>query len=359
MTGKLLRMSNLVTCDEFLTLQQKGIVVVDVRTPAEYKLGHIPQAFNIPLFSDEERIVVGTKYKQENKEAAMIQGLDYVGPKMSGFIKSLQRITQKKEVLLHCWRGGHRSRSMAWLFELVGYTVYILDGGYKAYRNFLLESFSQKANLIILGGMTGSGKSDILKAILMLGHQIIDLESVAHHKGSAFGAIGQQEQPTPQQFENDLFAIWQSLDLSKAIWLEDESASIGKTSIPGPLFQQIRSSKVVKIEVDKDLRIERLVSEYAVFGKDELKMSVRKIEKRLGNLAMMDCLEAIDKGDFETAVNYILSYYDKAYSKGLSNRDQETVYSLTIKSSDTMEDAQDIIHFANEKSLLESSGLRS
>ncbi|MCF8371304.1 MAG: tRNA 2-selenouridine(34) synthase MnmH [Bacteroidales bacterium] len=345
-------MSNIVSCAEFLTLQQKNIAIVDVRTPAEYKLGHIPQAFNVPLFSDEERVVVGTKYKQENKEAAILQGLDYVGPKMSGFIKSLQRITQKKEVLLHCWRGGHRSRSMAWLFELVGYTVYILDGGYKAYRNFMLESFSQRANLIILGGMTGSGKSDILNAIHSFGHQIIDLESIAHHKGSAFGAIGQKEQPTPQQFENNLFAIWQGLDLSKVIWLEDESASIGKTSIPSPLFQQIRSSKVIKIEVEKDLRVKRLVSEYAVFGKDELKMAVRKIEKRLGNLSTMNCLEAIDNDDFETAVTHILRYYDKAYSKGLSNRDQETVYSLSVEGSDTMETARKIIQFAKEKSLI-------
>lgn len=345
-------MSNLVSCGEFLQLQQKSIPVVDVRTPTEFELGHIPYAFNIPLFSDEERIVVGTKYKQENKEAAILQGLDFVGPKMSGFIKSLQQITTKKEVLVHCWRGGQRSRSMAWLFGLGGFTVTILDGGYKAYRNFMLETFSRPAKLVILGGMTGSGKSDILKNIYALGHQVVDLELLAHHKGSAFGAIGQETQPTPQQFENNLFEVWRNLDLSSPIWLEDESASIGKTSIPRPLFQQIRNSKVIKIEVDKDIRIGRLVNEYAVFGKDVLKSAVQKIEKRLGNLAMVESLEAIDTGDFKNAVGHILSYYDKAYTKGLSKREQATVFPLAINSSVAQEAAEKIIRFARDNSIV-------
>ncbi|MEA3445065.1 MAG: tRNA 2-selenouridine(34) synthase MnmH, partial [Bacteroidota bacterium] len=266
-----------ISCDDFLNLQQKKIPVIDVRTPSEFANGHIPGAFNIPLFSDEERAIVGIKYKQENKEAAVLQGLEFVGPKLSAYVKLLHRITQKKEVLLYCWRGGQRSRSMAWLFELAGYKIKLLEGGYKAYRNLLLQSFSRPASLIILGGMTGSGKSEILTSIKNLGYQVIDLEKLANHKGSAFGAIGQQEQPPPQQFENDLFKVWSSLDLSKPIWLEDESVSIGRVSIPRPLFIQMRNSKVIKIEVDKKVRVVRLVKEYVGIDSEELKVSVHKI----------------------------------------------------------------------------------
>ena len=285
-------------------------------------------------------------------ESAFLQGLDYVGPKLSGFVKSLQRIGTSKKILLHCWRGGQRSRSMAWLFELAGYSVYLLEGGYKAYRNYLLDSFSAPANLVILGGMTGSGKSEILTAIHSQGQQYIDLEAHANHKGSAFGAIGQLEQPTSQQFENNLFTEWQKLDITKPIWLEDESASIGKVSLPRSLFIQIRQSKVIKIEVDKNVRIERLLKEYAVFSNVELKNSVQKIEKRLGNLAMLECIDAIDKGNFALAISHILDYYDKAYSKGLAKRDSSTVVSHIIEDSDTELIAKDIIRFAKNNSII-------
>ena len=341
-------MPKIISCTELLTLMDKQFPLIDVRTPGEFDQGHIPGANNIPLFSDAERAVVGTKYKQENKESALLKGLEYVGPKLAKFIKQLNRITKKKEVLVHCWRGGQRSASMAWLFELAGYQTYLLEGGYKAYRNYLLEYFARPFKLVVVGGLTGSGKSELLTEMAKNGEQVVDLEGLAHHKGSAFGAIGQIKQPSQQQFENDLFDTWRHLDTAHSIWLEDESASIGHVSIPSPLFQQIRKSKVIKVEVAKADRIERLVSEYTVSESDELKAAVRKIEKRLGHQSMEMCIEFIESKEYAKAATLILDYYDKAYAKGLAKRDPATVYTFEMNNNGLNAHAIKLIKFAHK-----------
>ena len=345
-------MSTIIETKKFLELRDTGILVVDVRTPAEYTEGHIPGAVNIPLFTDEERVIVGKKYKNSNREAAIIQGLDFVGPRLSQYIKTLRKLTDKKELLLHCWRGGMRSGSLAWLFELYAYDVKLLKGGYKAYRKHVLESFSTKAHLLVLGGMTGSGKSDILHALSEQGQQIIDLEGIANHKGSAFGALGQEDQPTTSHFQNLLFEVWRKLNLSKAVWIEDESASIGKVSLPKELFIQLRNSKLIQVNLDKKKRIMRLINEYAIFSDEELIQSVNKISKRLGTESTKQCIDAIKRKDYYQVVELSLNYYDKAYSKGLSRREKESVFTIEIKEDDQMKNAQEIVDFAKANKLL-------
>jgi len=342
-------MVNRINATEFLNLRDNSTPVIDVRTPLEFNESHIPGAINIPLFSDEERVIVGTAYKQENKESALIKALDFTGPKLSSFIKSLNKVTQKREVLVYCWRGGFRSQSMAWLFDLAGYKTSLLEGGYRAYRNHLKEYFENDQKIIILGGMTGSGKSEILPKLKRIGQQIIDLEGLANHKGSAFGAMGQDDQPTIKQFENLLGEKWRKLDQNKPVWLEDESASIGKVSIPKEIFIKMRNSFVVKIEREKRNRIERLVREYALFSKDELKTAIIKITKKLGGLNTTLCLEAIDNSDYELVVDLSLIYYDRAYTKGITKRDPSTVFSIFIKNNET--EAEEIMEFFSSKNI--------
>ena len=220
---------------QFLTLAET-IPVIDVRSPAEFEKGHIPGAFNIPLFNNEERAIVGTLYKQKGKNEAVLAGLDIVGPKMSSLVSEARKISVNNEVLVHCWRGGMRSGSFCWLLNTVGIKASTLKKGYKAYRNHVLQSFEKPFQIIILGGETGSGKTEILKYIREEGEQVIDLEGIAHHKGSSFGAIGQEPQPRPEQFENDLALQWNKLDPSKRIWLEDESKNIGRVFITDSLW---------------------------------------------------------------------------------------------------------------------------
>ena len=240
---------------------RESIPVIDVRTPAEFEHGHIPGAFNVPLFSNEERVVVGTLYKQVGRDQAILKGLEYVGPKMKSIVTQCREVMNTNEVIVHCWRGGMRSASVAWLLETTGTKAHTLTHGYKAYRRLAQEFFAKPYQLIVMGGKTGSGKTDILKEIALAGEQVIDLEGIAHHKGSAFGTIGEIPQATNEQFENNLFEALLKLDEHKSLWIEDESQSIGKNNVPQVLFHNIRNSNIIFIDVPKEIRVNRLVND--------------------------------------------------------------------------------------------------
>lgn len=324
-----------LSLETFLEKAQ-NLPIIDVRSPGEYAHAHMPGAVNIPLFDNEERAQVGTKYKNAGKDAAVLLGLTLVGPKLADFVKQSKKLNpQDKEVLVHCWRGGMRSSSFAWLLDTAGLTASTLVGGYKAYRNAVLASFAGPHNLIILGGKTGSGKTDILKELARQGEQIIDLEGLANHKGSSYGAIGQLPQPTTEQFENGLFTQLRQLNRNagpstRRIWLEDESRSIGSCFVPMPLWQQMRTAPVAFIDVPKACRIQRLVTEYADIDHNLLIEATERIRKRLGGKATKEALEALAQHDYATVADLTLDYYDKAYLHGLSQRDSGRVYPMEI-----------------------------
>ena len=328
---------------EFLQ-KSKHIPIIDVRTPAEFAKGHIPGAINIPIFSNEERAIIGTKYKQESQDTAMAEAMYFVSQKVDFYLDELAKLeSPNKKILIHCWRGGMRSGAMARLFAADGYNVQILERGYKSYKNAVLQSFEQPLKLLIIGGMTGSGKSDVLKEMEKLGEQIVDLEGIAHHKGSAFGALGQLPQPTVEQFENELHTAFAKLDLSKPIWLEDESQLVGKVRIPKPLFEQIRVAKVFKLELSKEHRIQRLVKEYTDFNKELINASIQNISRRLGGLATKQAVEAVEKNEFATAIDIVLSYYDKTYSYGLSKREGQTIIPVELEEDNPQKTAERLV----------------
>jgi len=339
-------MAKILAIKEFLSLTD-SIPLVDVRSPAEYEHAHIPDAINIPLFSNEERAVVGINYKKDGKETAVIRGLEIVGPKLASFAKKAIKIAPKKKILVHCWRGGMRSSSMAWLFETAGFEVFILEGGYKAYRHFIRDEFDSAQKLIVLGGYTGSGKTEVLKEIEKLGEQFLDLEGVAHHKGSAFGAIGQLAQPTTEQFENDLAKAWQKFDMEKTIWLEDESRQVGRCTIPENLFDKMRSSTMIKIIVPKKVREKRLVVEYGIFDKLLLQQSIERIERRLGGLRTQQSLEALENDDLLKVAEITLEYYDKAYHHGNTKRDKDKIFEINIEIDSPKETAELLLGLVN------------
>lgn len=318
--------------------------LVDVRSPSEFSRGHIPGAINLPLFSDSERETVGIIYKKEGNYKAVLKGLDIVGPKMSKLAEEAKRIAEGNQLVLHCWRGGMRSSSMAWLFETAGISCMIIKGGYKSYRTSFRNLIKQNLKLRILGGMTGSGKSEILREIGQLGVQVIDLEKLANHKGSAFGGIGQGNQPTTEQFENDLYSQIRKFNLEKTIWLEDESKTIGSVHIPDEIFNKMREAPVVQIEVPLNERIKRLVHDYAEFPKQELIYSLEKIKKRFGNQNFQPAYEAILSESFESAAALILEYYDKTYLYGLSKRNPESITQVSLESIEPMQNAKKILH---------------
>lgn len=298
----------------------------DVRTPAEYENGHIPGAISLPLFTNEERAVIGTTYKRAGKEKAILEGLEFVGPRMRHLAETIRRESKKSgAALIHCWRGGMRSESVAWLAQFCGVETFVLEKGYKAYRTWCIEQFSKERSILILGGRTGSGKTEIIKALRNAGQQSIDLEGLAHHKGSAYGALGEQPQPHQEMFENLLAAELSKTDPSRTLWLEDESLHIGRCVIPDAFWPKMREARVVAVDIPLERRVAFLNEVYGTFDPALLAEMTKKIEKRFGPGRTKDCIDAIERGDIVEAVRISLEYYDKLYDYGLAKRSPDMI----------------------------------
>lgn len=324
--------------------------VIDVRSPGEFKKGHIPGAINIPLFSNDERAAVGTTYKKRSPEEAKELGYTFVAPKLEHFIAQSTKAAPDKRLIVHCWRGGQRSQAFAQHLSQNGFPdVRVVNGGYKAFRNHVLDSFAVPADLRVLGGFTGSGKTYILHELKKLGKQVIDLEGIANHKGSAFGGIGQGSQPSTEQFENDLYSEWAKLDLTEPIWLEDESMNIGKVKIPLPLFKQMREANLYFIDIPKGERARHLVAEYAGCDNHLLAESIHKISERLGGLKERHAIEELGEENYLEVAKITLHYYDKSYLKGMKQRDREHVVKIPLPKVDHHKNALELENYCTHE----------
>ncbi len=323
-------MAKILDIEDFL-FSKPDIPVLDVRTPEEYIQGHLPGSLNLPLFSNEERKVVGILYKQKSRQASVKKALELTGPKMRNFADRALEYAAGNALKLYCWRGGMRSESMAWLFEKLGIPCLLLHKGYKAYRKLVLSVFDKELKIIVLGGLTGSGKSFILSHLKQRGDQILDLEQWARHKGSAFGGLGMPPQFSNEYFENLLEHDLRMKDLSKRIWVEDESQNIGKNQVPAALFKQMRQAHVIQLDVPFEKRVHRLVEEYAGIPNKSLTVALKRISRRLGEKRYRECLKALEKDDYAFVVRETLKYYDKTYTYGLSRRSQHMIHPVSVK----------------------------
>lgn len=320
-----------LTIDAFLE-KAPGALLLDVRSPGEYVHARMPGAYSLPLFTDEERKVVGTAYKQQSRQTAIKIGLDYFGVKMRKMVEEVEGLvatinkTKKQEdakvdVLVHCWRGGMRSAGVAWLLDLYGFKVYTLAGGYKAYRKWVRDQFEKEYKFKIIGGYTGSGKTLVLHELKKAGELVTDLEKLGNHKGSAFGAMGELPQPTQEMFENLLAASLASNTGEHTIWMEDESQRIGQLQIPMPLWYTMRKSPVLFVDIPFEERLTYLTAEYGGFEKEKLVNAVIRIQKRLGGLETKNAINFLLENNHREAFRILLKYYDKWYEKGLHNRE--------------------------------------
>jgi tRNA 2-selenouridine synthase len=326
-------MINRMTIPELVSLPDR-IPVADVRTPAEFLHGHIPGALNLPLFSNEERARVGTVYKQAGKEAAVLLGFDLCGAKWSGFIRQALEWAPGKKIGVHCWRGGMRSGAMAWALDMYGFEVSLVQGGYKAYRRWVLKQFAESYPLWVIGGLTGSGKTKMLRALQALGEQVIDLEGLAGHQGSSYGSMNRLVQSSQEQFENDLSGVLASFDRGRRIWIEDESITIGRCVVPKMFWEQMIPAQVIDLQVGEARRIRSLAEEYGCLDKEFLVACTGRIRKRLGTESTKAAIAAIREGRMEEFIRLVLVYYDKMYNAALRARKPGQVVGVKLECDD-------------------------
>lgn len=339
-------MNNLISIDQFLN-EKRSIPIIDVRSPLEFLKGHIPGAINIPLFTDRERAKVGTCYKKEGHDPAVELGFEIVGPKLAGFVKQCKSLNSNGEIKIYCARGGMRSGSFTWMLETAGFKkVYRLEKGYKAFRNYVLDFFERDYTLEVLSGMTGSGKTDILLEMEKIDMQVIDLEGFADHRGSAFGGIGKNPETSTERYENNIFNKMRDFDLSKPVWVEDESRNVGKVLVPPAIFKRMEHSHRYVVELSREIRAERLAIDYTGYGNETILGSLNIIKKRLSE-RFPSIVEYVNNRQYKEAAILILPYYDKSYTKGIARRDVELCTHIKLTEDNPAETAAKIKELMN------------
>jgi len=299
--------------------------IIDVRSPCEFEQGRIPSAINLPLFTNSERSQIGTIYKQQGEQKAIELGHEIIQPKINELVTQAKEISNGSPVKIHCWRGGMRSQSVVNHLQSLGISAISLEGGYKAFRKWALETLTKPLDIHVLGGYTGCGKTEILHALRDLGQQTLDLESLANHRGSSYGMIGMSPQPTTEQFQNEIAVIWGSFDPSQPVWIEDENRMIGTCEVPNSIYSQKSMSSLYYIERPRSERLQILKKGYGDATSQELVESTKRIEKRLGGKRTKEVLEDIQTGNLQRAAEQVLDYYDKAYEYALKQREGENL----------------------------------
>lgn len=293
-------------------------LLVDARTPLEFAEDHLPGAINVPILTNAERVEIGTLYKQQGPQIARMRGLELTCHRFPAIVATIVEAAQGRPVLVYCWRGGLRSESVALLLEMTGYPVVRLQGGYKAFRSLVtgfFESVSLPVQLVVLHGMTGSGKTEFLLQLPRQKYTVIDLEGLARHRGSAFGSLGLGEQPSQKWFETLLWDAFRRAPTDRPIVVEGESKRIGRLTLPGNLYEVMAESTKIWCEVSVATRVRRLSDEYAREDyRQPMAEALERIRKKLGRDAYAELSGRLEVWDISgLAQGLIEQYYDKLY----------------------------------------------
>ncbi len=328
---------------DFLSLRHE-LPVIDVRSEGEYAAGHIRNVRNIPLLTNAEREVVGTVYKKRGQREAIHEGFRLVGPRLLDMVTAAEEVAGGKEVIVHCWRGGMRSTNFSQFIGMAGVRSHVLAGGYKTYRQAALDAFRAPLKLVSITGCTGSGKSDVLRELARQGQQVLDLEALAHHKGSAFGHLLQPPQPTTEQFQNELYEQILTLDPKRTVWVEDESIAIGKIFLPTDFWSTLHASPLVRMEVPKEVRVKRLVEEYGPADRNEFLEIMKRITKKLGGQNFNAARDHLQRDDMPAVIDILLTYYDKAYVNSMEKRTNQLLFVSPWNGTDLARFAGELIN---------------
>ncbi|HEY9673288.1 MAG TPA: tRNA 2-selenouridine(34) synthase MnmH [Waterburya sp.] len=322
--------------------------IIDVRSESEFAEDHMPDAINLPVLNNAERAKVGTLYKQVSPFEARKVGASLIAQNIARHLDH-HFISKDKHYhpLIYCWRGGQRSNSMASVLSQIGWQVTVLEGGYKTYRTYVRtqsERLPKQFTYWVLCGLTGSGKTHILRQLAQRGVQVLDLENLAHHRGSLLGQEWEGQpspQPSQKRFESLLIDKLCSFDASKPVWVEAESNKIGEIYLPPSLWEQMKQAKCVEVQVPKAARIEWLLQEYPHFTThpDLVKRLLQHLKSRYGREQINQWYSLIDAGQWHALVEDLVTcHYDPTYSRsmGRSYVDVERTLQLADLSDDSI-----------------------
>jgi tRNA 2-selenouridine synthase len=324
-------------------------LVVDVRTPLEYEEDHLPGAINVPLLTNEERVEIGTMYKEDGPYPARQRGLELTAHRFPEIVRTIADAAQGRPILVYCWRGGLRSKTVTSILDLTGHDAVQLEGGYKNFRNIVAEyftPFTPKAPLVVLHGMTGIGKTTLLGRLKEKGCSTLDLEGLACHRGSAFGQLGLVQSLSQKRFETLLWDAIRKAPAGAPLILEGESERIGRVMLPGDVYQKMAAGIRVWCTASIETRVKRLIDEYGLPEyKEEMSAALQRIRKKLGGRRCDELAENLERWEMEPFMSgLICDYYDKVYYK---NRDWEGDFDLCMEDFDNA--ADDLIAFLDRR----------
>lgn len=325
-------------------------LVVDVRTPLEYEDDHLPGAINVPLLTNEERVEIGTLYKQVGPREARVRGLELTAARFPRMVREIGEAAHGRPIIVYCWRGGLRSKTVASILDLTGFHARQLQGGYKTFRACVaacFEPFIPPAPIVVLHGMTGIGKTRLLLDMQQSGKvTVIDLEGLACHRGSAFGELGLRQELSQKRFETLLWDALRKAEPGRPIIVEGESRRIGRISLPGNMYEVMGESVKVWCEASLETRVRRLIEEY---GRPEyregMEIALSRIVKKLGGAMHDEILGHLDRWEMEPFMEkLVVHYYDKLYYKHREWREE-----LTLSLEDYRTAEQELLEFIGKR----------
>ncbi|WP_248734647.1 tRNA 2-selenouridine(34) synthase MnmH [Neobacillus rhizosphaerae] len=353
-----------ITVDELFML--KDPIIIDIRSPIEFEDGAIPGAINVPLFSNEERQEIGTIYKHEGNSAAKWRAMELVSPKIPHLLSIIKSYQAKGEIVIHCWRGGMRSKAVITFLEFSGIFAWRLIGGYKAYRHYILEKLPSllPSKAIVLHGMTGVGKTEVLKLLKKKGYPILDLEEMAGHRGSIFGTIGLSNGHNQKTFDSLLFKGLQEIQGADYFLVEAESKRIGKAVQPEKLMDIKFKGTNIYIHSPLEQRVIQLISEYVKpyeqegWYYDKISDGIEKVLRRVKDSEVRKSLiESLHVKDYQEMIKILLEhYYDPRYDHARQEYKEDF---FDIHADNPFDAAEKIANLLNELSIHPNFALKN
>lgn len=324
-------------------LNLENAVFIDLRSPVEFNTGHIPGAVNIPLFSDQERSEIGIIYRHQGPEPARNKGLEVVAPRLAEMVAAIRKTAAESNIVVYCWRGGDRSDAVARVLDIMQVDGYRLAGGYKAYRNLIIERLRElpRSKVVVIHGLTGSGKTSVIKKMAADGWPAVDLEGLANHRGSVFGGLGRGEQPKQKQFDSMLYEKLRQFAGDKFLIVEGESRKIGRLFLPDRLYAMMKKGLHVLIYDNLENRVKRIYDEYVVESGNTTKEylnCIKGLKGYLGKNKTQEITKMISDGNFWDTIRILLKdYYDPLYGYPYG---PDPHYCLNLDGSDTSQAAK-------------------